>query len=43
MEKKLVFGNALHMAGDGTIAGIKKMQELSAQVSLHITSGHNYE
>lgn len=37
MEKNLIFGNALHMAGGGTIAGIRRMQELSAQVS----SAHN--
>lgn len=33
MEKNLIFGNALPMAGDATIAGIRRMQELSVQVS----------
>lgn len=33
MEKNRVFGNAVHMAGGSTIAGIRRMQELSAQVS----------
>lgn len=33
MEKNLVFGNAIPMAGGGTTAGIRRMQELSAQVS----------
>lgn len=38
MEKKHVFGSALHMAGGAKIADIRRMQELSAQVS----SAHNY-
>lgn len=32
-EKNLAFGNADHMAGDGTTAGIRRMQESSARVS----------
>lgn len=33
MEKSLVFGSAVHMAGGGTTAGTRRMQESSAQVS----------
>lgn len=33
MEKNPIFGNVVHMAGGGTTAGIRRMQESSAQVS----------
>lgn len=33
MEKNPTSGNAIHTAGEGTIAGIRKTQELSAPVS----------
>lgn len=37
MERNLISGNAAHTAGGNTTADIRRMQELSAQVS----SAHN--
>jgi hypothetical protein len=42
MEKNLIFGSAIHMAGEGTIAGIRRMQESSVQVSSAHTPGQSY-